>query len=81
MIEPGLTPFAAVVLAGGRGSRLGGFDKAGIEVRGRTLLEHALDAVVDAAEVVVVGPAGADRPPGDVRRRGPPGSAGRSPAC
>jgi molybdopterin-guanine dinucleotide biosynthesis protein A len=34
---------------------MGGADKASIEVDGRTLLEHALDAVVDAAEVVVVG--------------------------
>lgn len=55
MIEPGLTSFAAIVLAGGRATRLGGADKASIEVAGRSLLEHALDAVVDAAEVVVVG--------------------------
>lgn len=55
MIEPGLSSFAAIVLAGGRASRLGGADKASIEVDGRTLLEHALDAVMDAAEVVVVG--------------------------
>ena len=45
--------FAAVVLAGGRAARLGGFDKASIEIDGRTLLTHALDAVVDASEVVV----------------------------
>ncbi|QYJ03499.1 NTP transferase domain-containing protein [Nocardioides panacisoli] len=50
-----LDSFAAIVLAGGRGSRLGGADKASIEVDGRTLLAHALEAVVDAAEVVVVG--------------------------
>lgn len=55
VIEQGLSGFAAVVLAGGQGSRLGGFDKASIEVDGRTLLEHALDAVIDAGEVVVVG--------------------------
>ena len=55
MIEPGLTSFAAVILAGGQATRLGGADKASIEVDGRTLLEHALDAVIDAAEVVVVG--------------------------
>lgn len=47
--------FCAVVLAGGRAARLGGVDKAGIELRGRTLLEHALETVIDAAEVVVVG--------------------------
>ncbi|MFT4288639.1 molybdenum cofactor guanylyltransferase [Nocardioides sp.] len=47
--------WAAIILAGGRGARLGGVDKAGIEVGGRTLLEWALDAVIDAREVVVVG--------------------------
>ncbi|MEZ0577311.1 molybdenum cofactor guanylyltransferase [Nocardioides sp. MH1] len=55
MIEPGLTSFAAIILAGGQATRLGGADKASIEVHGRTLLEHALDAVIDASEVVVVG--------------------------
>ena len=50
-----LDGYGAVVLAGGRATRLGGFDKASAEIGGRTLLEHALDAVVDAAEVVVVG--------------------------
>lgn len=55
MIEPGLTSFCAVVLAGGQASRLGGADKASIELDGRTLLTRALDAVIDAAEVVVVG--------------------------
>ena len=34
----------------------GGADKAALEHDGRTLLEHALDAVADAAETVVVGP-------------------------
>lgn len=55
MIEHGLSGFAAVVLAGGRAARLGGADKASIELHRRTLLEHALDAVIDAGEVVVVG--------------------------
>jgi len=45
----------AVVLAGGRAARMGGADKASIEIDGRNLLDHALDAVVDASEVVVVG--------------------------
>jgi len=58
-----MTPWSAVVLAGGRGAGLGGVDKASIEVRGRTLLAWALDAVVDAREVVVVGEAvPTDRP-------------------
>lgn len=46
---------AAVVLAGGTGARLGGLDKAALAVRGRSLLEHALAAVADADQVVVVG--------------------------
>lgn len=48
---------AAVVLAGGTGSGLDGADKASVELDGRTFLEHALDAVVDADEVVAVMPA------------------------
>lgn len=53
--DAGLRPYAAVVLAGGRAARLGGADKTSIEVAGRTLLSWALDAVIDATEVVVVG--------------------------
>jgi len=45
----------AVVLAGGGAARLGGADKATIEVGGRTLLEHVLGALIDVTEVVVVG--------------------------
>jgi molybdopterin-guanine dinucleotide biosynthesis protein A len=52
---PGV-PFDAVVLAGGRGSRLGGRDKASIDVGGHTLLEGVLDAVGHARQTVVVGP-------------------------
>jgi molybdopterin-guanine dinucleotide biosynthesis protein A len=62
-IDPGLSSFCAVILAGGRAARLGGADKASMEVDGRTLLAHALDSVIDAAEVVVVGePVPTDRP-------------------
>jgi molybdopterin-guanine dinucleotide biosynthesis protein A len=50
---------AAIVLAGGSGRRLGGVDKAGVVVGGRTLLDHVLAAVDGAAPVVVVGPRGA----------------------
>ncbi len=56
-IDAGLGSFCAVVLAGGRAARLGGADKASVEIDGRTLLARALDAVIDAAEVVVVGEA------------------------
>ncbi|MDF9714930.1 NTP transferase domain-containing protein [Nocardioides sp. ChNu-153] len=47
---------AGVVLAGGRGNRLGGVEKARLVVGGRTLLDRALDACAAASEVVVVGP-------------------------
>lgn len=47
--------FGAVVLTGGGGARLGGADKASIEVGGRTLLEHAIEVLSDASEIVVVG--------------------------
>jgi len=47
--------FDAVVLAGGRSSRLGGTAKAMLEIDGRTLLEITLAAVTDARRTVVVG--------------------------
>lgn len=49
--------FCAVVLAGGTAARMDGVDKASVELAGRTLLEHAIDACLDAEEVVVVGAA------------------------
>lgn len=45
----------AVVLAGGTAARMGGADKASIELDGVTLLERALAATMSAYEVVVVG--------------------------
>ena len=48
--------WAAVILSGGGATRLGGADKSSLDHDGRTLLDHALDAVAAAAEVVVVGP-------------------------
>jgi molybdopterin-guanine dinucleotide biosynthesis protein A len=48
--------FDAVVLAGGRSSRLGGHDKALVTVGGQTLLEAAVSAVAAAETIVVVGP-------------------------
>lgn len=47
---------AAIVLAGGRASRLGGAAKPLLEVGGRTLLDHAVAAVADCDPVIVVGP-------------------------
>ncbi|WP_246036487.1 NTP transferase domain-containing protein [Sinomonas susongensis] len=48
--------FDAVILAGGRASRLGGYPKPQLVYEGVTLLERALAAVGDARRVVVVGP-------------------------
>jgi molybdopterin-guanine dinucleotide biosynthesis protein A len=45
----------AVVLAGGTGRRMGGVDKAGVEIHGVSLLERALTATMAVGEVVVVG--------------------------
>ena len=44
-----------IVLTGGRAARLQGADKASIEIAGATLLEHALSALGEVPEVVVVG--------------------------
>ncbi|HEY5230910.1 MAG TPA: NTP transferase domain-containing protein [Galbitalea sp.] len=45
----------AIVLAGGRASRLDGASKAGLSLDGRSLLEHTLDALAVARRIVVVG--------------------------
>ncbi|RPF27095.1 molybdenum cofactor guanylyltransferase [Georgenia muralis] len=60
-------PFDAVVLAGGTGRRLGGASKPGVELAGRRLLDHVLDAVAGARRVVVVAPDDVAVPPGVVR--------------
>lgn len=45
----------AIVLAGGRATRLGGASKASLTVRGRSLLEQTLGAISQARRIVVVG--------------------------
>ena len=60
---PGLT-IDLIVLAGGRGSRLGGALKPAVEVAGRTLLSRVLDARPVARHAVIVGPPAA-RPAAD----------------
>jgi molybdopterin-guanine dinucleotide biosynthesis protein A len=55
-LDAGAATFGGVVLAGGTAARMDGIDKAGLELRGRTLLDRAVDAFLDADEVVVVGP-------------------------
>lgn len=67
--------FAAMVLAGGAGRRLGGPAKPALPVAGRSMLDRVLGAVAGAAPVVVVGKALVDLPP-EVRTalEDPPGS-------
>lgn len=51
--------WTALVLAGGRGSRLGHDDKAAITIGGTSALDHLLQALPERVPVVVAGP---DRP-------------------
>ena len=53
---PASGPTAAIILAGGRASRLDGTAKPLLEVGGRTLLERAIAAVDGYDPIVVVGP-------------------------
>ena len=64
----------AIVLAGGRSSRLGGGDKLTLQREGRSLLSYAVAALPDAERIVVVGPpdAGIDDPRVTWCREDPP---------
>lgn len=62
----------AIVLGGGRSRRLGGADKASIDIGGRMLLDHVLAAVAGCQPVVVAGPAHLARPDVAVVREDPP---------
>ena len=53
--EESLDDVMGVVLCGGRGSRLGGTDKASLVRGGRPLLDHAADALAPCTVVVAVG--------------------------
>lgn len=71
----------AVILAGGAGTRMGGVDKPGLEVAGRTLLERvaaAARALSPRGLTIVVGPE-RDSPRALYVREDPPG-AGPVPA-
>lgn len=66
----------AIVLAGGRSSRLGGIPKAALEFQSQTLLEHAVATVGFARRTVVVGePVGA-LPSGVLQAREEPAFGG-----
>lgn len=66
--------FDAVVLAGGRGRRLGGVDKAGLRLHGERLVDRAVGAARDAGarRVIVVGPESTGSPRTIVVREDPP---------
>lgn len=48
--------YDAIVLAGASSRRLGGADKAAVDLNGTTLLDRVLAAASDAQRIVVVGP-------------------------
>ncbi len=65
---------AAVILAGGRASRLGGAPKPALVVDGVPMIRRVLAAVADASVTVIVGPPGLPVPAGvRVVREHPPG--------
>ncbi|MDV5146921.1 NTP transferase domain-containing protein [Streptomyces sp. SBC-4] len=67
------TAYDAVVLAGGAARRLGGSDKPGVRVGGRTLLDRVLAACPDAGRTVVVGDPRPTARPVRWTREEPPG--------
>lgn len=71
-MSPESSGFDALVLAGGEARRLGGASKPDVEVGGRALLDHVLDATTGARHVVVVGPEGLARDGVPTVREHPP---------
>ncbi|QCR44398.1 hypothetical protein C1N91_13605 [Curtobacterium sp. SGAir0471] len=55
MTVPGVVPHDAVLLAGGRASRMGGIDKTALIADGLALSDHAVAAAARARIVVLVG--------------------------
>jgi molybdopterin-guanine dinucleotide biosynthesis protein A len=55
---------AAVILAGGKAERLGGVNKALLDIGGRTLIERALDVAAECDPILVAVGAGDFLPPG-----------------
>ncbi len=54
MSSPDKENITAVILAGGRGRRLGGQDKGLLELNGKPLIEHILDAVKPQVKTVII---------------------------
>jgi molybdopterin-guanine dinucleotide biosynthesis protein A len=70
---PAAADYDAVILAGGAARRLGGADKPGAVVGGRSLVARVADAVADAERLILVGPARSELPYALVVREEPPG--------
>ncbi|WP_084477741.1 NTP transferase domain-containing protein [Nocardia jejuensis] len=71
-----MTTLDAIVLAGGRASRMGGVDKPAIVVGGQSMLDAALAAVIDCDRTVVVGPHRPELPPEILQTQEIPAGAG-----
>ena len=54
MIKPDRSNITAVILAGGRGRRLGGQDKGLVELDGKPLIEHILDAIASQVDRITI---------------------------
>lgn len=63
---------AAIILTGGRASRLGGVDKASVEIDGIPLVDHVYAAVTGCAPIIAVGPPSTGRAGVQVVREEPP---------
>lgn len=63
---------AAIILGGGRATRLDGTDKASVVVSGAALIDHVYAAVRGCAPIVAVGPDSISRPGVRVVREDPP---------
>jgi molybdopterin-guanine dinucleotide biosynthesis protein A len=75
-VEQNRLDFDAVILAGGRSSRLGGVPKQGLVFEGATLLQQSLAAASGAFRTVVVGPDAGALPAGVLSCREQPEFAG-----
>ncbi len=77
-----MTSLGAVILAGGRAERLGGADKPGLAVGGRSLLAWVAAAAVEAGAepIVIVGPSRPGLPGAPIFVREEPPGAGPVPA-
>jgi len=54
MSSPNKENITAVILAGGRGRRLGGQDKGLLGLNGKPLIEHILDAITPQVKTVII---------------------------